>query len=293
VRPACCFFFLALGLAMAATLPLTTSDISLMLRSGYSVPTIEAELATRHFADQLDEGKRNQLIKAGATTELLDAIESGNFSVPKDELEKSRRKMDEQAAERTLMAERAKRNDTLYQNQLLKQRARVVAHGSADAIAGAAKGNLVRLQNGNLVSCYDEELAPKQIYGLYFSAHWCPPCRKFTPQLVAYYNQIAHDHPEFEIIFVSADKSAEDMATYMRESGMPWLAIEYGKLANVPALQKYAGRGIPDLVIVDASGKVLADSFVGGKYVGPGRVLDDLSAIFARGGGSPQVAANR
>jgi nucleoredoxin len=284
--------FLALGLAMAATLPLTTSDISLMLRSGYSVPTIEAELATRHFADQLDEGKRNQLIKAGATTELLDAIESGNFYVPKDELEKSRRKMDEQAAERALMAERAKRNDTLYQKQLLKQRARVVEHGSTNGIAGVAKGNLVRLQNGNLVSCYDEELAPKQIYGLYFSAHWCPPCRKFTPQLVAYYNQVAHDHPEFEIIFVSADKSAEDMATYMRESGMPWPAIEYGKLANVPALQKYAGRGIPDLVIVDASGKVLADSFVGGKYVGPGKVLDDLSAIFARGG-SPQVAANR
>jgi nucleoredoxin len=292
VRIACCFFFLALGLAMAATLPLTTSDISLMLRSGYSVPTIEAELAARHLADQLDEGKRNQLIKAGATTELLDAIESGNFSVPKDELEKSRRKMDEQAAERALMAERAKRNDTLYQNQLLKQRARVVAHGSADAIAGAAKGNLVRLQNGNLASCYDEELAPKQIYGLYFSAHWCGPCRKFTPQLVAYYNQITHDHPEFEIIFVSADKSAEGMATHMRESGMPWPAIEYGKVANVPALQRYAGRGIPDLVIVDASGKVLADSFVGGKYVGPGKVLDDLNAIFARGG-SPQVAANR
>ena len=277
---------------MAATLPLTTSDISLMLRSGYSVPTIEAELATRHFADQLDEGKRNQLIKAGATTELLDAIESGNFSVPKDELEKSRRKMDEQTAERALMAERAKRNDTLYQNQLIKQRARVVAHGSDDAIAGAAKGNLVRLQNGNLVSCYDEELAPKQIYGLYFSAHWCGPCRKFTPQLVAYYNQIAHDHPEFEIIFVSADKSADGMAAYMRESGMPWPAIEYSKLASVPTLQKYAGKGIPDLVIVDASGKVLADSFVGGKYVGPGRVLDDLSAIFARGG-SQQVAANR
>jgi nucleoredoxin len=292
VRTACCFFFLALGLAMAATLPLTTSDISLMLRSGYSVPTIEAELATRHFADQLDEGKRTQLIKAGATTQLLDAIESGKFSAPKDELEKSHRKMEEQAANRALMADRAKRSDTLYQNQLLKQRARVVAQGSADAIVGAAKGNLVRLQNGNLVSCYDEELAPKQIYGLYFSAHWCVPCRKFTPQLVAYYNQIARDHPEFEIIFVSADKSADGMANYMRESGMPWPAIEYGKLASVPTLQKYAGNGIPDLVIVDASGKVLADSYVGGKYVGPARVLDDLSAIFARGG-FPQVAANR
>jgi len=263
-----------------------------MLRSGYSVPTIEAELASRHFADQLDEGKRNQLIKAGATTQLLDAIEKGQFSVPKDDLERSRRKMEEQAADRTLMAERAKRNDTLYQNQLLKQRSRVVAPGSPDAIAGAARGNMVRLQNGNLVSSYDEELAPKQIYGLYFSAYWCGPCRKFTPQLVAYYNQITHDHPEFEIIFVSADKSAEGMATYMRESGMPWPAIEYGKVANVPALQRYAGRGIPDLVIVDASGKVLADSFVGGKYVGPGKVLDDLNAIFARAS-SPQVAANR
>src|SRR5207248_11140544 len=150
VRTACCFFFLAFGLVMAATLPLTTSDISLMLRSGYSVSTIEAELATRHFADQLDEGKRNQLIKAGATTELLDAIESGNFSVPKDKLEKSRRKMEDQAHDRALLAEQAKRNDTLYQNQLLKQRARLVTQGSADAIAGAAKGNLVRLQNGNL-----------------------------------------------------------------------------------------------------------------------------------------------
>ena len=292
MRTACCCFFLALGLAAAVTLPLTTSDISLMLRSGYSVPTIEAELATRHFADQLDEGKRNQLIKAGATTELLDAIEGGKFAVPKDELEKARQKMEDQAHERALMAERAKRNDTLYQNQLLKQRTRTVIPGSADAIAGAAKGNLVRLQNGNLVSCYDEELAAKQIYGLYFSAQWCGPCRKFTPQLVAYYNQVTHDHPEFEIIFVSFDKSADGMAAYMRDDNMPWPAIEYGKIANVPALQKYAGKGIPDLVIVDASGKVLADSFVGGKYVGPGRVLDDLNAIFARGA-SPQVAANR
>src|SRR5439155_20684760 len=234
VRIACCCFFFALSLAMAATLPLTTSEISLMLRSGYSLPTIEAELATRHFADQLDEAKRKELIKAGATTQLLDAIERGKFNVRKDELEKARQKMEDQARERALMAERAKRNDALYQNQLLKQRARPVRQGSADAIAGVAKGNLIRLQNGNLMSCYDEELAPKQIYGLYFSAHWCGPCRKFTPQLVAYYNQIARDHPEFEIIFVRADKAANDMGIYMRESGMPWPAIEYSKLANVP-----------------------------------------------------------
>ena len=58
-----------------------------MLRSGYSVPTIEAELATRHFADQLDEAKRNQLIKAGATSQLLNGIESGKFNRTREERE--------------------------------------------------------------------------------------------------------------------------------------------------------------------------------------------------------------
>ena len=101
---------------------------------------------------------------------------------------------------------------------------------------------------------------------------------------------ILGEHPEFEIIFVSSDKSADAMAAYMYEAGMPWPAIEFGKLANVPTLKKYAGDGIPDLVIVDTTGKILADSYVRGKYVGPQRVLDDLTAIFSN---STQVAANR
>ena len=29
-------------------------------------------------------------------------------------------------------------------------------------------------------------IAGKKAVGLYFSAHWCPPCRGFTPQLVAF-----------------------------------------------------------------------------------------------------------
>src|SRR5205814_2589790 len=116
-------------------------------------PKNEAELANQHYADQLDEAKRRQLIKAGATTQLLDAIESGKFAVPQDELEKSRRKMEDQARDRALMAEQAKKNDTLYQNQLLKQRSRTITQGpNANAIADAVKGNLVRLKNTNLVS---------------------------------------------------------------------------------------------------------------------------------------------
>ena len=260
-----------------------------MFRSGYTISTIEAELSTRHFADELDEAKRKQLFKAGATSELLEAIESGKFAVPKQDFEKTHRKMEENDRQRALVSEQAKKNDALYQKQLLRERTRIVKEGP-DAIADVANGNLVRVKNGNLVPLDESELAQKKIYGLYFSAHWCGPCRKFTPTLVEYYNKIVGEHPEFEVIFVSSDKSGDAMGTYMSEAGMPWPAVEFSKLANVPTLKKYAGDGIPDLVIVDTTGKVLADSYVRGKYVGPQRVLDDLTAIFNN---STQVAANR
>jgi nucleoredoxin len=291
VRTAALCFFVSVALAVAGLLPLTTSELGLMLRSGYTISTIESELTARHFADDLDEAKRKQLLKAGATAELLEAIESGKFAVPKEDLEKTRRKMEENDRERALMAEQGKKNDAIYQKQLLRQRTRMVKQGP-DAIADAAKGNLVHFQNGDLVSVTDSDLAEKKIYGLYFSAHWCGPCRKFTPKLVDYYNKIAGEHPEFEVIFVSSDKSADAMTTYMHEAGMPWPAIEFSKLVNIPTLKKYAGDGIPDLVIVDTSGKVLADSYVRGKYVGPERVLDDLNKILAQPASS-QVAANR
>ena len=66
----------------------------------------------------------------------------------------------------------------------------------------------------------------------YFSAHWCPPCRQFTPMLKDFYEVlllyltpktntsiILNSHQEaegIEIVFVSSDRSAEDMASYMK-----------------------------------------------------------------------------
>jgi nucleoredoxin len=143
------------------------------------------------------------------------------------------------------------------------------------------KGDLVSWHNGSLSRFEDEPLEKKKLIALYFSAHWCAPCRAFTPKLVDFYNRVAPQHPEFEIIFVSFDRSQFAMETYMRETNMPWPAIDYPKVASKEAIRKYAGDGIPCLVLLDATGKVVSDSFAGKQYLGPGKVLTDLDAIFA------------
>ncbi|KAL3270829.1 hypothetical protein HHI36_021348 [Cryptolaemus montrouzieri] len=97
---------------------------------------------------------------------------------------------------------------------------------------------------------------PDGIKGFYFSANWCPPCRAFTPQLVDMYKQIRKKEPNFEIIFVSSDRSAESFTTYMEY--MPWLAIPFQQSAvRAELAQLYGIRGIPTLLLLDNNGHVI------------------------------------
>ena len=60
--------------------------------------------------------------------------------------------------------------------------------------------------------------------GIYFSAHWCPPCRSFTPKLAEFYKNL-HAEKNFEIVFVSSDKKEDEFRGYYEE--MPWLALPF------------------------------------------------------------------
>ena len=50
-----------------------------------------------------------------------------------------------------------------------------------------------------------EVLENVKVIGVYFSAHWCPPCRTFTPQLAEWYNAINSSGKVLEIVFASCD----------------------------------------------------------------------------------------
>ena len=283
-------------LSFAAKLPpLTTKEISLMLRTGYSVDAVQRELAARHFIEQIDAAEEKTLVQAGATAAFIAALKSGAFAVPASELAAAKEEIAAQAARRARQAEEARKFNTLYQQQQLDQ-ARVAAtpapSSSSHAIAALVKGDLVASRNGVLSSVTDQPIEQKKLIALYFSAKWCGPCRKFTPQLVQYYNRIAAAHPEFEIVFVSADRSGAAMEAYMRDFQMPWPAVKFEKVAEKQELKKYAGSGIPCLVLIDATGKVISDSYQGATYLGPDKVLADLDRLFSPAAAAP-VALRR
>jgi nucleoredoxin len=93
--------------------------------------------------------------------------------------------------------------------------------------------------------------------GLYFSAHWCPPCRRFTPQLAETYQKVTSKNDgQFEIVFVSSDKDAGQFDEYFAE--MPWAAIPYSDRDRQAALsKKFKVQGIPTLVILNPDGEVV------------------------------------
>ena len=284
---------LSILVARAGQLPLTIKEISLMLRSGYSSNAVRQELSTRHFAEKLDAEKEKTLIQAGASAELITALKSGTYSLSPEEMTIAQQQIADQTKRRAAEAARSRQFDSLYQSQIARERATARLQApSANALRELVKGDLVSLRNGALGHFDDEELEKKKLIALYFSAHWCAPCRKFTPQLVDYYNRVATQHPEFEIVFVSFDKSQFAMETYMREASMPWPAIDFPKLGGKEAIRKYAGAGIPCLVLVDATGKVISGTYAGAQYLGPAKVLGDLDAIFA-GKVLDKVAQNR
>ncbi len=134
-------------------------------------------------------------------------------------------------------------------------------------------------RDGKSVKRFRESKVPQAEYiAFYYSASWCPPCKAFTPKLVEFYNKNRAKHDNFELVYVSSDSNEEAQEKYMLDYKMPWPAVKYGDVKN-KIVGKYAGSGIPCLVVVDRDGNVLADSYVDGKYVGPSTVMGQLDKM--------------
>lgn len=75
-----------------------------------------------------------------------------------------------------------------------------------------------------------EEALRNKVVGIYFSAGWCPPCRDFTPILCDFYTELVEESEppaQFEIVFVSSDKTSDDMVEYYHDMHGDWLALPW------------------------------------------------------------------
>ena len=105
--------------------------------------------------------------------------------------------------------------------------------------------------DGNEVS---KDVLSGKTVGIYFSAHWCPPCRAFTPNLVKFRDK---NKKNFEVVFVSSDRDESAQMDYMKETDMKWYTLAHRSDAANALKKKFEIRGIPSLVIVSEDGKTI------------------------------------
>jgi len=138
--------------------------------------------------------------------------------------------------------------------------------------------DLVHLDGKKLKKAKDVDLSSKKYVAFYYSAHWCPPCRAFTPELSKFYDKMERKHgDDFELVFVSSDKSEAAMAEYMEWGDMEFPALAHGGKAS-KMMSPLGARGIPYLVVLDQNGKEVLGK---GKedWVHPGKILPQLKDL--------------
>lgn len=141
------------------------------------------------------------------------------------------------------------------------------------AFAERLTGDLVHLERRQLVPLDPATLKGKNYIVLYHSAMWCGPCRSFTPELIRFYRRHRSRLDQFEILFVSNDRSEEEMLKYMIDDRMPWPAISYPRLKTRHPVHDFKVTSIPCLIILDQSGQPLPELQVGENYIGTRKAL--------------------
>ena len=98
--------------------------------------------------------------------------------------------------------------------------------------------------------------ANQKFVGIYFGAHWAPPCRLFTKTLTDFYTKVNENGPQFEVVFVSVDGNNDAFERNFKD--MPWFAVPYDDESRIQSLkQRYGINGIPTLVVLDREGALI------------------------------------
>lgn len=96
-----------------------------------------------------------------------------------------------------------------------------------------------------------------------FWASWCGPCRKENPNVVRMYNAYKDKGAGFEIFGVSLDQSRDKWLQAIEKDQLTWPHVSDLKGWESQAAQLYNITAIPQTVLVDPEGKIIAKGLRG------------------------------
>ncbi len=155
------------------------------------------------------------------------------------------------------------------------------AETSASVFDKVLEGNLETLQGKSLRRVSDFK-KPSKYYLFYYTASWCGPCQKFTPSLVDFYKEHKPGNDDFEIVLITSDSDEGAMKEYAVDKEMSWPHLKLSRVEKFKKEFKHPGGGIPNLVLTDTEGKLLATSYEGQTYKGPAVVMNHLGSLLKK-----------
>lgn len=120
-----------------------------------------------------------------------------------------------------------------------------------------------------------EKITFSELEGQYklieFWAAWCGPCRKANPELIKVFEQ--YKNQGFNIIGVALDNNEKAWLEAIEKDKLPWIQVSDLEGTENEVATIYGVNAIPDNVLVDPSGKIIA------RRLEPQQLADKLAVL--------------
>ena len=100
-------------------------------------------------------------------------------------------------------------------------------------------------------------LASAEYVLVYRGREGCSRCARFTPELKKAYRKLKQNHTNFEVVFVSDDRSEQSFTQYVSKADMPWKVVPYTNVFAAANTRSLPGRMLPVVYLMSPDGTVI------------------------------------